>query len=46
VPTVRERLAQMGADPMPLGPREFDAHVVKEIDANAALVRSAGIKFN
>jgi tripartite-type tricarboxylate transporter receptor subunit TctC len=46
VPSVRERLAQMGADPMPMGPREFDAYVVKEIDANAALVKAAGIKFN
>lgn len=46
VPAIRERMRQMGADPMPMTPAEFDAYVVKEIEANAALVKAAGIKAN
>ena len=45
-PAIRERMRTMGADPMPMTPREFDAHVRKEIEANAALVKAAGIKAN
>jgi tripartite-type tricarboxylate transporter receptor subunit TctC len=31
---------------MPLSPAEFDDYVRREIDANAALVKAAGIKAN
>jgi tripartite-type tricarboxylate transporter receptor subunit TctC len=46
VPAVREKLSALGADPMPLSPAEFDDYVRREIDANAALVKAAGIKAN
>ena len=45
-PAVRDKLATLGADPMPLSPAEFDDYVRREIDANAALVKAAGIKAN
>lgn len=45
-PAIKERLAHMGADPMPMMPAEFDAMIVKEIDENRALVKAAGIKIN
>ncbi|MGH6767710.1 MAG: Bug family tripartite tricarboxylate transporter substrate binding protein [Xanthobacteraceae bacterium] len=45
-PTVKARLAKLGADPMPMTPKEFDAFVKKEIEINAALVKAAGIKIN
>ncbi|MGH6814465.1 MAG: Bug family tripartite tricarboxylate transporter substrate binding protein [Hyphomicrobiaceae bacterium] len=45
-PTVREKLAALGVDPMMMTPVEFDGHVEKEIAINAALVKAAGIKAN
>jgi tripartite-type tricarboxylate transporter receptor subunit TctC len=45
-PTVQQKLATIGVDPMPMTPAEFDAHVKKELDLNAALVKAAGIKSN
>ncbi|RAI40736.1 tripartite tricarboxylate transporter substrate binding protein [Rhodoplanes roseus] len=45
-PEVRERLAKMGAEEMPMEPRAFDAYVAKEIADNAALVKATGLKFN
>jgi tripartite-type tricarboxylate transporter receptor subunit TctC len=46
MPAVRDKLGTLGADPMPLSPAEFDDYVRREIDANAALVKAAGIKAN
>ena len=44
-PQMRERLATtLGLDPMVMTPNEFDAHVLKEIAVNAALIKAAGIK--
>jgi len=43
-PKVRERIAALFVDPMVMAPNEFDAFVVKELEANAALVKAAGIK--
>jgi tripartite-type tricarboxylate transporter receptor subunit TctC len=43
-PKVRDKLATLGLDPMVMTPKEFDAHVEKEIAVNAALVKAAGIK--
>jgi tripartite-type tricarboxylate transporter receptor subunit TctC len=45
-PAVRDKLGTLGADPMPLSPAEFDDYVRREIEANAALVKAAGIKAN
>jgi tripartite-type tricarboxylate transporter receptor subunit TctC len=41
---VRDRLAALGCDPMPMTPVEFDAHVEKEIALNAALIKAIGLK--
>jgi len=43
---VKEKLANIGGDPMPMTPAEFAAFVNKETDVNAALVKAAGIKIN
>lgn len=43
-PSVRARFAALGADPMPMGPLEFDAFVRKEVDLNVAIVKAVGIK--
>jgi tripartite-type tricarboxylate transporter receptor subunit TctC len=43
---VKEKLAIVGGDPMPMTPAEFAAFVNKEFDVNAALVKAAGIKIN
>jgi tripartite-type tricarboxylate transporter receptor subunit TctC len=45
-PATREKLAKSGVDPMPLTPQEFDALVAKELAANSALIKAAGIKAN
>ena len=45
-PNVAEKFAGQGIEPMPLSPAEFDALVKKEIAANIALVKAAGLKFN
>jgi tripartite-type tricarboxylate transporter receptor subunit TctC len=45
-PNVREKFAPQGIEPMPLSPAEFDRLIAKEIDANIALVKAAGLKFN
>ena len=45
-PNVVEKFKGQGIEPMPLAPAEFDALVKKEIDANKALVKAAGLKFN
>ena len=46
VPVIRERMARLGAEPMPMTPVQFDAHVAKDIDAHAELAKAAGIKIN
>lgn len=43
-PTVREKYAALGADPMPLGPVEFDDYVRTESELNAGIVKAVGIK--
>ncbi|HEX4409193.1 MAG TPA: tripartite tricarboxylate transporter substrate-binding protein [Xanthobacteraceae bacterium] len=44
--TVKDKLAAQGLEPMPLSPQEFDAMIAKEITANIALAKAAGLKFN
>ena len=39
-------LANLGADPMPLTPAQFEALVKSEIETNTQLVKAAGIKVN
>ena len=42
----REKVNNLGADPMPMTPAEFDDHVRREIEVNRELVRAAGIQVN
>lgn len=42
-PAMRQKLAQLGVDPMVLTPAEFDALVRSEIVVNAALVKAIGL---
>ena len=46
LPAVVEKFGPQGIEPMPLAPSEFDALIKKEIAANLALVKAAGLKFN
>jgi len=43
-PTVRDKLAALGVEPMVMTPGEFDAQILNEIAANAALIKAAGMK--
>jgi tripartite-type tricarboxylate transporter receptor subunit TctC len=43
-PDVRERLASLGADPMPMSPEQFDALIRDELAGNAEIIKAAGIK--
>jgi tripartite-type tricarboxylate transporter receptor subunit TctC len=45
-PAVKERLARLGAEPMPMTSQEFQAHVQKDIELNATLAQAAGLKPN
>jgi tripartite-type tricarboxylate transporter receptor subunit TctC len=45
-PNVVEKFKPQGVEPMNLTPAEFDALVKKEVEANIALVKAAGLKFN
>jgi tripartite-type tricarboxylate transporter receptor subunit TctC len=41
---VREKLAGLGVEPMPLSAAQFAAHVEREVVLNAALVQKVGLK--
>jgi len=43
-PDVKERLATLGAEPMPMSPAEFRKFVQSEIDDSAKVIKAAGIK--
>ena len=43
-PKTAEKLAALGVDPMPMTPGEFAKLVEREIEANAELVKAAGVK--
>lgn len=45
-PDVRERLAKLGAEPMPMSPEQFDAYIRDEIVVNEKIIKAAGIKGN
>ena len=42
-PVLRDKLAQMGLEPMAMSPAQLDAYVRKEIALNAVLARRAGL---
>ena len=46
LPNVRERLVQIGVEPLSMTPAEFDALIRKEIDVNIKIVKAAGLKFD
>jgi tripartite-type tricarboxylate transporter receptor subunit TctC len=46
VPSVAERLAGLGVEPMPLSPSEFAALVAHEVATYGDFVRRAGLKVN
>jgi tripartite-type tricarboxylate transporter receptor subunit TctC len=43
-PALREKLASLGVDPMPMNPIEFKAYVDNEMGLNAALAKIAGVR--
>jgi tripartite-type tricarboxylate transporter receptor subunit TctC len=43
---VQDKLKVQGIEPMPMTSAEFDALVKREVAANIALVKAAGLKFN
>jgi tripartite-type tricarboxylate transporter receptor subunit TctC len=45
-PTVRDKLAAMGVEPLTMTPQELDARVVAEITRNGELVKAIGLKSN
>jgi tripartite-type tricarboxylate transporter receptor subunit TctC len=45
-PVVVDKFKPQGIEPMPLSPAEFDALIKKEVAANIALAKAAGIKIN
>ncbi len=45
MPDVKERLAKLGASPMPMSRADFATYLRQETEAAAALVRSAGIRI-
>ena len=45
-PDIKKKLNEIGAEPMPMAPKEFDALIAAEIKANLAIVKAAGLKFN
>jgi tripartite-type tricarboxylate transporter receptor subunit TctC len=46
LPSVKEKLTNVGADPMPMSPDEFHQLIAKEIAMNKAIVKAAGIPVN
>jgi tripartite-type tricarboxylate transporter receptor subunit TctC len=45
-PSVREKLAQLGVEAMPMSPGEFDAYVKAELVRYATFAKAAGLKPN
>ena len=43
-PTVRDKLKNLGADPLPLTSAQFDAQVRREIETNTKVAKAANIK--
>ena len=45
-PAVKEKLAKLGVEPMPLSPAQFDAQVKREIGTYAIFAKAAGMQAN
>jgi tripartite-type tricarboxylate transporter receptor subunit TctC len=45
-PEINGRIRKLGADPLTLSLREFEALIASELQANARLIKAAGIKAN
>jgi tripartite-type tricarboxylate transporter receptor subunit TctC len=45
-PDIKERMAKLGADPMPMSAADFDKLVRQEVEMNQTLVKAAGVKAN
>jgi tripartite-type tricarboxylate transporter receptor subunit TctC len=45
-PAVKEKLATLGVEPMPLTPAQFDAQVKKEIGTYSVFAKAAGMSVN
>ena len=43
-PGVQEKLSNLGVQPLPKTPVQFDEYIRKELDQNEVLVKAAGIK--
>lgn len=43
-PELKERMAKLGADPMPMSPDEFNAYIKSEMDVAARIVKAANLK--
>jgi len=43
-PELKERMAKLGADPMPMSPEAFNAYIKSEMDVAARIVKVAGLK--
>ncbi len=46
LPGVKEKLAPLGVEHMPLSPSEFDTLIRREIESNLAVVKAANLKFD
>jgi tripartite-type tricarboxylate transporter receptor subunit TctC len=44
--SVRAKLEQLGVEPLPMNPEEFDAHVEKELRMNDPLIKALGLGPN
>lgn len=45
-PEINARIRKLGADPLTLSLREFEALIASELEVNARLIKAAGIKAN
>jgi tripartite-type tricarboxylate transporter receptor subunit TctC len=45
-PDIRERYAKIGTDPLTMSVSQFEALIARELEANARIVKEAGIKSN
>ena len=46
LPEVQARLANLGAEPMPMRPEQFDAYMREQLTTLGGLLRAAGVKAN
>jgi tripartite-type tricarboxylate transporter receptor subunit TctC len=44
LPEVKQRMAQLGADPLPMAPDQFNAFIRTEMDSAARIARTASLK--